>query len=392
MSKPFRGRDTDRLEAIEDGSFPGYQKFLYAPLALFAVDKASRELMPVAIQCEQTPGDENPVLTPQSDRYNWLIAKTVVEVADANYHEAITHLGRTHLFVEPFVLATRRQLAPNHPLSQLLRPHFKGTLAINFAAHESLVSDGGAVDKLASGTIESTRAAAVAGVQSYRIDEAVMPKTFQIRGVGDLDTLPTYPYRDDSLLYWDAIERWVSDYLKIWYRDHGDLANDHELKAWFAELQSPDGGRIQGLRDGELDLDYLIELVTLVIFTASVQHAAVNFPQYDLMSYAPNMPLACYAERPWLTPQATENDYLRMLPPLEQAKLQMNLGYVLGKVHYTRLGKYPWRYFRDARVKAPMKAFQHRVKTIGEQIRERNQTRRAYRFLLASGIPQSINI
>ena len=380
------------LEAIENGTVDGIQKFLYAPLALFAVDKSSKKLMPIAIQCEQLPGEDNPILTPQDDAYNWLIAKTIVSVADGNYHEAITHLGRTHFFVEPFVLATRRQLAGNHPLSRLLRPHFHGTLAINFAAHDTLIADGGGVDKLASGTIETTRKAAVDGVLSYRVDEAMLNFGFHNRGVDDTDVLPLYPYRDDSLLYWNAIERWVSSYLKIWYHTHEDLTGDQELQAWYQELRSDEGGRVPGLRDGELDLPYLVELLTLVIFTASVQHAAVNFPQYDLMSYAPNMPLACYAERPRGRSGATEEDYLNMLPPMGQAKLQLNLGYILGKVHYTQLGRYSWCHFRDGRVRAPLRTFQNEIREVDTRIRERNLERRAYEFLLASGIPQSINI
>ena len=82
-------------------------------------------MRPVAIQCIQHPED-TPILTPQSGKYAWLFAKTIVQIADANYHEAVTHLGRTHLFVGPFAIATRRQLLDHHPLSLLLRPHFEG--------------------------------------------------------------------------------------------------------------------------------------------------------------------------------------------------------------------------------------------------------------------------
>src|SRR5207237_10363668 len=76
----------------------------YAPLALFALPQGGKSLAPVAIQCSPVPGDGNPIFTPQ-DGYNWLIAKTTVQIADGNFHEAVSHLGRTHLFIEPFVLA-----------------------------------------------------------------------------------------------------------------------------------------------------------------------------------------------------------------------------------------------------------------------------------------------
>jgi arachidonate 15-lipoxygenase len=379
------------LEGIEDGSFPDKRKFLYAPLALFAVDKVSKDLMPIAIQSEQTPGEDNPIITPRDDPYNWLIAKTIVGVADANYHEAITHLGRTHLFVEPFVLATRRQLAPNHPLSRLLCPHFQGTLAINNAAHEKLIADKSDLDKIIAGTMKSTREAVVAGVSSYRIDDAMIPNAFRSRGVDDT-VLSVYPYRDDSRLYWEAIKKWVSDYLKIWYHTQTDLEADHELSNWYNELRAQDGGRVGGFRDGELDIEYLVDITTLVIFTASVQHAAVNFPQADLMAYCPNMPLACYSRRPRRKRGANETDYLNMLPPIQKAREQLRLGYILGSVNYTKLGSYPWRYFRDSRVKAPLKAFQIKVKEIDSRIKDRNLKRPPYKYLLAAGIPRSINI
>ena len=34
----------------------------------------------------------------------------------------------------------------------------------------------------------------------------LLPLTFQQRGVAERDAFPVYPYRDDSLLYWDAIQ------------------------------------------------------------------------------------------------------------------------------------------------------------------------------------------
>ena len=101
------------------------------------------------------PGPDNPIFTP-GDGYNWLIAKTIVGIADGNVHEAVTHLGRTHLFMEPFVLATVRQLASNHPLFTAPGPHFEGTTAINKAAWRFLVADKGPVDKMMAGTIQGT--------------------------------------------------------------------------------------------------------------------------------------------------------------------------------------------------------------------------------------------
>src|SRR4030095_14947843 len=79
-------------------------------------------------------------------------------------------------------------------------------------------------------------------------------------------------------------------------------------------------------------------------------------------------------------------DYLSLLPSLDQAQKQLNLTYILGSVDYTRLGDYPT--FADARVQAPLQAFQKALQQIEEMINQRNQERPPYEFLLPSKIPQ----
>ena len=385
--------DYKMVEDVEHGSYPHGEKYLYAPLALFVVEKESKKLMPVAIQIKQQPGDDNPVFTPD-DEFNWLIAKTIVEIADANIHEAVTHLARTHLFMEPFVLSTHRQLSSRHPLNQLLMPHFEGTLNINELAWKFLIANRGGVDQLASGTIQATRKLTVKGVQEYLFNEQFLPRSLHERGVDNTDAFPVYPYRDDAMLYWNAIRNWVGEYTSLFYNNQADIADDGELSAWHSELTSPNGGRINGMgrRNRVFTQPELNDALTMIIYTCSVQHAAVNFPQYDLMSYTPNMPLAGYAPAPTQKTGATEQDYLDQLPPMDMAELQMELGYMLGTVHYTQLGQYEEDQFEDKRIASPMKKFQSQLAGIGNTIQERNNDRRPYTFLDPKGIPQSINI
>ena len=382
------------LDGAEMGDYPHGQKYIYAPLALFVVDAATREFRPVAIQCEQSPAMDNPIFTP-NDGWNWLIAKTVVEVADGNMHEAFTHLGRTHFLMEPFVLATFRQLAPNHPLAKLLGPHFQGTLPINEAAWRHLIANKGAVDKLFGCSISASRNTAVKAVQSANVMELLLPETFSSRRVGNDSTLENYPFRDDSLLYWDAIRDWVNQYVGLYYSSHHEVIADYELQNWGTELVSNEGGRLSGLpNNGRLtSVNDIVDVATFVIYTSSVQHAAVNFPQYDIMSYVPNMPLATYSPRPTSKSGGTEADYLNTLPPLDMAELQLELGYLLGTVHYTQLGNYEEHHFRDERVKSPLADFQRTVTEIGGRIRSRNESRLSpYETLMPAGVPQSINI
>ena len=388
--------DYAELTAIAGGTFPkGEQKYINAPLALFAVPKGKKSLTPIAIQLGQDP-NTNPIFLRQAgDEPNWLLAKTVVQIADANYHQLISHLGRTHLFIEPFAIATNRQLAINHPLYILLKPHFQGTLAINDAAQSGLVSAGGTVDSLLAGSINTSRAVSVHGVKTYNFDEVMLPVALKKRGVDDPNLLPDYPYRDDALLVWEAISTWVKNYLSIYYFKDDDVIRDSELQAWVQEIISDNGGRVTSFGQGGQirTFDYLVSAVTLLIFTASAQHAAVNFPQSDLMTYAPAIPLAGYTPAPTTTTGAKEADFFAMLPPIDQAKSQLTMTYILGSVYYTTLGEYGTDYFSDDRIQQPLRDFQDQLKAIESTIKSRNEQRVAdYNYLRPSRIPQSINI
>ncbi len=386
------------LQGALNGTFPKEQKYLYAPMALFAVPQAqesSRLLRVVAIQCDQEPGPENPICTPHSPQYTWLFAKAVLTVADANFHEAVSHLARTHLFVGSFVVTTHRQLPDEHPVSLLLRPHFEGTLAINDAAQKSLIASGGGVNRLLSSTIDNSRVLAVKGLQTYGFNAAMLPKQLELRGVDDTESLPIYPYRDDALLVWNSIKSWVSDYLSLYYPSDAAVQNDTALQAWAQEAHSQEGGRVPDFGEangGIQTLAYLIDALTLIIFTASAQHAAVNFPQKDIMSYAPAVPLAGYVPASALKAQISEQDYLALLPPLDQAQRQLNLLDLLGSIYYNRLGQYPKDHFPDRRVNTLLQKFQADLLQVEAIISQRNLERPAYEYLLPSKIPQSINI
>jgi arachidonate 15-lipoxygenase len=390
------------LSSAINGTYPNtQQKYIEAPQALFAVPpvgSASRNLRPIAIQCTQVPGPESPIFTPTgndaSEQYTWRMAKAVVQVADSNYHEAVAHLGRTHLFISPFVMATHRQLLPTHPLSILLRPHFEGTLNINNGAQSRLMAPKGGVDTNLAATIDCARALTVVGLQTYGFNSAMLPKQLEQRGVDDPTALPLYPYRDDALLLWEAIQDWVRAYLSLYYADDAAVQQDLDLQNWVAELLALDGGRAIDFGEaGQIQtLDYLIDAVTLIIFTASAQHAAVNFPQGDIMTYTPAMPLAAYAPAPSHSAQ-TEDEYFELLPPLHQAQGQLELCYLLGQVYHTVLGQYDAEWFSDDRVQAPLQKFQSRLVEIEGAIALRNQTRPyPYSYLQPSKIPQSINI
>jgi arachidonate 15-lipoxygenase len=183
--------------------------------------------------------------------------------------------------------------------------------------------------------------------------------------------------------------------VKHYYESDAAVQDDPELQNWVAELIANDGGRLNniGAANRISTRRELIDLITLICFTASAQHAAVNFPQAPLMSYLPATPPAGYSPLSSLTQEDfSENDFLKFLPPLDIAKPLLDILYLLSSVYYTRLGDYGDGYFTDPVIQTHLATFQQELIKIEDEINERNKTRTPYEFLLPSKIPQSINI
>jgi arachidonate 15-lipoxygenase len=165
------------------------RKYLPKPRAFFCWRdvgiKDLGELIPVAIQLS---GDDNSrIYTPSDDDQDWLYAKLCVQVADGNHHEMATHLGRTHFAMEPFAVATARQLAEAHPLSLLLTPHFRFMIANNHLGRQQLVNRGGKVDEILAGSLAESLAITSDYYKRYYTElnflDSSFPNDLKSRGV-----------------------------------------------------------------------------------------------------------------------------------------------------------------------------------------------------------------
>ena len=393
--------DYAALDVLVAGSWQGTAKYVYRPLALFAVPPGGAALVPVAIQCDQDPAT-NPVFTPGPQanlQWGWDIAKLIVQVADGNYHELFVHLPHTHLVIEAIAVAARRHLAEVHPIWALLVPHFEGTIFINYAAATTLITPGGPIDQIFGGTIASSQQAAVDARFGFDFTARMLPADLAARGVDDPAKLPEYPYRDDGLLVWQAIHQWVAGYVGLYYADDAAVSGDTELAAWCAAVAGE--GKLLGF-PAITTRSQLIDACTMIIFTASAQHAAVNFPQKTVMEFAPAVTGAGWQAAPLEREGHNRRGWLETMPPSSLALKQLETLYLLGSLHYRPLGTYQSRdfpypaWFTDPAVtgpEGPLLRFQAALASVEERIVARNAERRvAYPHLLPSRIPTSTNI
>lgn len=395
------GCDYKALSILIEGEWQGLSKYVTCPVALFAVPPGAGTLVPVAICCD--PSDPaSPVVTPSLDperQWAWQLAKLCVEVADGNYHELYAHLAHTHLVIEAVAVATHRHLANQHPVWALLVRHFEGTMFINEAAATSLITPGGPIDHIFAGTIASSQETAATARLSFDFTGGMLPNDLARRGVTADSTLAEYPYRDDALLVWDAIERWVRDYLNVYYDGDAAVFADTEVSAWATAIAND--GRLNGFVTPTTVAE-LTAICTMTIFTASAQHAAVNFPQRAIMEFAPAVTGALWQPTSDTIVGLTKADWLAAMPPQKLALEQLAVLNLLGSLYYRPLGSYrspdfPYpTWFQDPQIVAadgPLARFQQSLQTVEDAIVARNANRRRpYSFLLPSLIPSSTNI
>uniref|UniRef100_A0A4W5LEG2 Uncharacterized protein n=1 Tax=Hucho hucho TaxID=62062 RepID=A0A4W5LEG2_9TELE len=304
--------DYKRLHGVTANVIHGKQHFLAAPLCLLYMTPEDK-LIPIAIQLKQDPGEDNPIFLPTDSEYDWLLAKIFVRNADFAEHELNFHLLRTHLLAEVFAMSTLRNLPMVHPIYKLLISHFRYTLQINTLARQALISKNGVITKNASvggpGMMEFLKKA----VASLTYSSLCMPEDIIARG---LESIPNFFYREDGLKLWDIVHRFVQKVIGHYYTCDSDVQEDYELQNWIKEIFFHGFLAETGIPQSFSLMTELVKFLTMVIFTVSVQHAAVNNGQFDFGGWMPNFPIALQQPPPTTKGQCTESTMLKTFPDI----------------------------------------------------------------------------
>lgn len=375
---------------------------LCAPIGLFFRD-ASGTLNPIAIQLYQIPGPENPIFTPEDSYYTWNLAKLWFNNADAAYHESIAHLGFTHLVMGGISIAAHRELSTRHPIFKLLAPHFLYMISINFSGMGILLGKGAFFDKFMNPGAAGMDHLICKKLQTWRLNvEGCLPEDLKARGVKDSNVLPTYYYRDDAMLLYTAIQNYVKAYVELYYsvNDISILKNDKEIQAWAKALV--DERKMSGGGVGLLGVpgngaitsnDQLIDIVTCVIFTCSVTHGSVNFPQYEEYGFPPKYPAMLRGKPIDKKGDYSESDIMKCLGTEDETFAVMKLTRLLSMKATNSMGDFEVKVVYDPPAKALIKNFRKELKDVSAEIKRRNQKRPIpYEYCLPEDIPNSISI
>lgn len=254
-----------------------------------------------AIQLTRDEGDNTVYVAGKTPPLRWKLAKLHVACADNQYHQWLFHLGYSHLAIEPFAIAAHNALPPTHPIGRLLAPHFQDTLGINFLARETLVSDiAPFTDRtFATGTAQALEMF-LGAWEKYDFFARAFPAELAARGFDEArsDGLDGYYFRDDGFLLWNALGRYVEAIVSHFYADDAAVAADAALQAWAAESADPQRAAIPGFPTSFGGRELLTRTLQTLVWSVSAQHSAVNFPQFEYLSYVPNRPDSLFREMP----------------------------------------------------------------------------------------------
>ncbi|CAH9087280.1 unnamed protein product [Cuscuta europaea] len=248
-------------------------------------------------------GAESKVYTPAEQGVKnglWQLAKAYAAVNDSGVHQLLSHWLNTHGVIEPFVIATNRQLSVLHPIHKLLHPHFRDTMTINALARQILINAGGVLEKTVFPGRYAMELSAVVYKDWVFTDQALSTDLVK-RGVAVEDSssrhgvqllIEDYPYAVDGLEIWSSIKTWVNEYCMLYYKSDDMVQKDTELQAWWKELREEGHGDLKDKPwwPNMQTVQELIDSCTIIIWIASALHAAVNFSQYPYAGYLLNRP------------------------------------------------------------------------------------------------------
>ncbi|XP_042245476.1 polyunsaturated fatty acid lipoxygenase ALOX15B-like isoform X1 [Thunnus maccoyii] len=384
--------DFKRMDGLPTKLSDGESVHVTAGFCLFYMNPENK-LMPIAIQLQQQPSEQNPIFLPSDQETDWLLAKMFIKNADSMLHQSVYHLVNTHLLAEVFSVAALRSFPEIHPLYKLLIPHVRYTLQINTLARKSIFGPDGILSRSSLGHEGMTEVIG-RSLSETTYSSLCLPDNITARG---LESIPNFYYRDDGLKLWNIINRFVKAIVGYYYPSDSEVCKDSELQEWIREIFTHGflGNKASGCPGCFHAVKEVIRFITMVIFTVTAQHAAVNSGQFDYHSWVPNGSILLQKPPPTTKGQSSMKTILETLPNVGETASLATAFWILSEKYtdMVPLGTYPEERFDEAPPKQMIKEFQKELSNLSEAITTRNsQLKVPYIYLNPAEIENSITI
>ncbi|MBD2354181.1 SRPBCC family protein [Tolypothrix sp. FACHB-123] len=352
----------------------------------------------VGIQLTRHKDRKNEVYTPNSPYPNkYLLAKIHAACADDQYHQFTIHLGFAHLAVEPFAISHHNAFPKDHPIGQLLKPHFQDTIGINYMARQTLVSN------VAPFTDRTFATGTAGGInlflkawKKWDFFGMSFPQQLLSRGFDEQgsDGVEDFFFREDGYKIWNAYTDYVSSVVAAVYKDDAAVKADPVIQAWAAETADPERGAVPGFPAKIETQELLVNTLTNIIFLASAQHSAINFSQYQALGYVPNRPNVLYKGLPETEGDISMEYVFSALQPFATAHFQVFFSRLLSTESLHPISELPLgnNLFPDLHA-----IFMAKLNLIAVEIEERNKKllsegKVPYPYLSPKQIASSVDI
>lgn len=170
----------------------------------------------------------------------WRFAKTCAQISDWLRHEVTVHLVNTHMIEEATIAAACRCLPDDHPVHDLLEPHWFRTLSLNAAACDVLVPE--IIFNLVGLKHEQAYKFVAHAYNSFDFVGGYVPNDLRKRGFTpeelDSEKFKNAAYAKNMAKLWNALRRYVDKMVRNSFPDEAKVANDQYISAWYKEMQT----------------------------------------------------------------------------------------------------------------------------------------------------------
>ena len=254
---------------------------------LFAVDEATRRLVPVEIDCElgrRTPTDPD-----------WELAQKIALCAATTHLSLVRHFTGLHLaLTAQFAIATRNTLPANHYVRRLLWAHVWGTQYSNELVTEIMTMKGGEFEEIFSFTHNGLCKLLADSYEQYDIRVTDPSTDADRRGIrkGGFDL----PALENRLAHWDVIHSHAHRYLNLYYDCDQDLRDDAPVEAWVNELNRLVPGGVTDLLGDKLTIEGAARLIAAYIYAGTVEHEVLGSGLWNYQLWTHVQPVRVYKD------------------------------------------------------------------------------------------------